>query len=112
MKYTVNLVPVMSDTKWDELRLAMYELEPTPSWRTKCWENGHVSEWDKEWFYHFSVGGYELMEWVEIRIESKEQKHKVLSELARVHVPTEEISEGFRVYGYIKLGQSIQYAKL
>jgi len=102
----------MSDTKWNELRLAMYDLKPTPAWRTKCWENGYISEWDKEWFYHFSLGGYELIEWVEIHIESKEQKEKVLSELVRVHVPTEEMSEGFRVYGYIQLGQSIEFAKL
>jgi len=112
VKIPANLIPVMSDTKWNELRLAMYELNPRPSWRTKCWDIGYVSDWDKEWFYHFSEGGYELTEWVEIRTESKEQKQKVLSELARVHVPAEEISEGFRVYGYIQLGQSIQYTKL
>ncbi len=111
MKTPANLIPVMSDTKWDELRLAMYELKPTPAWRTKCWENGHISQWDREWFYHFREGGYELTEWVEIRFESKEQKQKVLSELARVHVPTVEISGGFRVYGYIQQGQSIEYAK-
>jgi hypothetical protein len=58
------------------------------------------------------VDGYEQTEWVEIRIESKEQKQKVYSELAKVHVPTEEVPEGFRVYGYIQPGQSIQYAKL
>jgi hypothetical protein len=112
VKSPANLIPVMNDTKWNELRIAMYELKPTPSWRTKSCVSGYISEWDKEWFYHFSVGGYELTEWVEIRIESKEQKQKVLSELTRVHVPTEEIPEGFRVYGYIQPGQSIQYAKL
>lgn len=112
MKMPTNLIPVMSNTKWDELRLAMYELKPTPSWRTKCWENGYVSQWDKEWYYRFQEGGYELTEWVEIRVDSKEQKDKVLCELARVHVPIEEISVGFRVYGYIQPGQSIEYAKL
>jgi hypothetical protein len=76
VKSPSNLISVMSDTKWDELRLAMYELKATPAWRTKCWENGYISEWDKEWFYHFREGGYELIEWVEIRIESEEQKQK------------------------------------
>ncbi len=48
-----NLVAVMNDTKWDELRLAMYELEPSPAYRTKCWENGYIPPWDGEWFHHF-----------------------------------------------------------
>jgi hypothetical protein len=46
----------------------------------------------------FESGGYEFTEWVEIRVESKEQKDKLLRELAKAHVPTEEIPEGFRVY--------------
>ena len=66
----------------------------------------------REWYYHFREGGYELTEWVEIRTESNEQRHSVLSVLDRVHVPTEEISDGFRVYGYIQPGQQIEYAKL
>lgn len=112
MKTPPHLIPVMNNTKWDELRLAMYELEPAPAWRTKCWENGFVTPWDREWYYHFREGGYELTEWVEIRTESNEQRHSVLSVLDRVHVPTEEISDGFRVYGYIQPGQQIEYAKL
>jgi len=112
MKTPPHLISVMNNTKWDELRLAMYELEPKPAWRTKCWENGYVTPWDREWYYHFREGGYELTEWVEIRTESEEQKQGVLSVLDRVHVPTEEISDGFRVYGYVQPGQQIEYAKL
>jgi hypothetical protein len=107
-----NLIPVMNNTKWDELRLAMYDIQPAPSWRTKCWENGFISHWDGEWYYHFRDGGYETVEWVEIRVESKDHKDTVLAALAKVHVPTEEIENGFRVYGYIHQGQAIQYAKL
>lgn len=108
MKTPPHLISVMNNTKWDELRLAMFELEPKPAWRTKCWENGYVTSWDREWFYHFREGGYEIAEWVEIRIESKEQRHSVLTVLERVHVPTEEISDGFRVYGYIQPGQKVE----
>jgi hypothetical protein len=109
MHFPDHLVAVMNDTKWDELRLAMYELEPSPSYRTKCWENGYISPWDSEWFYHFCECGYAMIEWVEIRIELENQKQKVLSALSKVHVPTEETPLGFRVYGYIKAGQSIHY---
>ncbi len=107
MKTPPHLIPVMNNTKWDELRLVMYELEPKPAWHTKCWENGFVTPWDREWYYHSRDGGYELTEWVEIRAESKEQKQSVLSVLDRVHVPTEEISDGF-----VCMGIFIQARKL
>ncbi|MBU1070709.1 hypothetical protein KJ975_14195, partial [Myxococcota bacterium] len=58
MKKPPHLIPVMNNTKWDELRLGMYELEPEPEWRTKCWENGYITPWDFGWYYHFREGGY------------------------------------------------------
>lgn len=49
---------------------------------------------------------------MEIRVDSNEQKDKVLRRLIKIHVPTEEISQEFRVYGYIQPSQSIEYAAL
>jgi hypothetical protein len=43
---------VMNNTKWDELRLAMYAIKPTPRYRCMM-INGHYSREDAEWFYHF-----------------------------------------------------------
>lgn len=111
MKNTINLISVMNNTKWDELRLAMYALDPAPAWRTKCLENEYITPWSCEWYYHFREGGYEITEWVEIRTESNDQKIDVFTVLASVHVPVEKIPEGFRVYGYIRLGQPIEYAE-
>lgn len=102
----------MNDTKWNELRLAMYELKPAPKWRTKDIENGYLSEWDSEWYYHFRDGGYSTIEWVEIRITSPEQKECILEKLAKIHVPIESTSESIKVFGYIKTGQFVEYAKL
>lgn len=100
----------MNDTKWNELRLAMYELGPlSPRWRALDVENGYVSDWDGEWFYHFRNGGYKFIQWVEIAIESTEQRQAVLSELTKVHVPGEHTKSGFRVLGYAELDTKINY---
>ena len=113
MNLPTNLIPVMNNTKWDELRMSMYNLKQlSPAWRTKCWENGYISKIEGDWFYYFRKGGYEYIEWVEIYVHSKEQKNQVISELTRMHLPTKEITNGFRVYGYIQLGEPIEYAKL
>jgi len=101
----------MNDTKWDELRLAMYGLsQPKPKWRTKDLETGFISPWDGEWFYHFRIGGYATIEWVEIRCQTPAQRTAVERELVRVHVPVESTDDGFRVYGFIIPGTPIDFA--
>ena len=102
--------PVLNNTKWDEIRLAMYGLGPlSPKWRTRDRETGYVSEWDGEWFYHFRAGGYESIEWVDIRIDSPAQEEAVRSELKKIHVPGCKTEEGFRVFGYQAAGVALQY---
>jgi hypothetical protein len=93
--------PAMNNTKWEELRLAMYGLrDMRPAWRAKDTETGHVTEWDSEWFYHFSEGGYESIEWVEIKVTSPEQDLAVAAALKAIHVPGHRIECGFKVFGY------------
>ncbi|MCK6474280.1 MAG: hypothetical protein L6R28_21385 [Planctomycetes bacterium] len=105
-----DLVPVMNNTKWDELRLAMYSLgELRPKWRTKDVETGFISSWDGDWYYHFRNGGYESIEWAEIRVLSPEQETVVFNELIAIHVPGERTENGFRVFGYVPRGQTISY---
>jgi len=102
----------MSNTKWDELRLAMYSLGgPHPKWRTKDMETGFIPEWDGEWFHHFRLGGYETIEWAEIRVTSAEQEEAVLNSLKSVHVPGERTEHGYRVFGYAEPGKAIDYIK-
>lgn len=104
------MVPVMNDTKWEELRLAMYSLKNLcPQWRTKDVETGFIPEWDKEWFYHFRNGGYKSIEWVEIRSATPKQDSTVREILKKIHVPGEKIDEGYRVFGYTKPGQEVKY---
>jgi hypothetical protein len=105
-----GMMPVMNDTKWDELRLEMYNLdEMHPRFRTRWLSNGYVSPWDGEWFYHFRERGYAGIEWVEIRTVSTAQCTAVLNELRRIHVPGCQIDDGFRVYGYLPDGTRVDY---
>jgi hypothetical protein len=101
----------MNNTKWDELRLAMYNLDaPGIRWRTKD-VSGYISSWDGEWFYHFRIrdGGYASIEWVEIRVVSADQDAAVLALLRQIHLPGHRIDQGFRIYGYASDGVAIDY---
>lgn len=102
------LNPAMNNTKWDELRLAMYAIKPPPSWSTLS-TTGYRSPPDREWFYHFRNGGYESILYVDIRVDSPIQRALVRSALKKVHVPGEELPEGFRVFGYFEDGQAIMF---
>src|SRR5205085_1690307 len=102
--------PVMNNTKWEKLRSAMYALGAlSPKWRVRNMSSGHVSEWDGEWFYHFKCGGYQDIEWAEIKVTAEAQKGQVLEELKRIHVPGHETENGFRIYGYVESNHSVEY---
>jgi hypothetical protein len=102
--------PLMNDTKWDELRLAMYRMEGlSPRWRTLDVENGYLSEWDREWYYHFRTGAYKCIQWVEIAVDNDAQRLAVLRELVRIHVSGEKTESGYRVFGYARPEQAVDY---
>ena len=104
--------PLMNDTKWDELRCAMHGLHALkPRWRTFDVENGHLSGWDRDWFYHFRSSGYASIHWAEIAVDTDEQRAAVLAELIRIHVPGETTESGYRVFGYAETGQAVDYIR-
>lgn len=98
----------MNNTKWDELRLEMYALKPPPSWSTLS-TNAYRSQPDREWFYHFREGGYESILHLDIQVETHAQRELVRSALKKVHVPGEEMPDGFRVFGYLQDGQAADF---
>jgi len=106
----VSMQPVLNNTKWRELQSAMYGLNSdSPKWRTRCITNGYISDWDGEWFYHFSEGGFTDIEWVELKIDSEEQRKLVLPILQAIHLPGEITEAGYKIYGYIKEGFSVDF---
>jgi len=102
-------VPLMNDTKWDELRLSMHSVDPRPRWRTRDIESGYESDWDGDWFHHFRIGGYATIQWVEIRTNSAAHREVVLRRLQEVHVPGMATEQGFLVLGYSQVGESVDY---
>lgn len=102
------LYPVMNNTKWEKLRLQMYALSPTPAWSTLS-TGGYCSQPDRDWFYHFRLGGYEDILYVDILVETSAEREVVRSALRAVHVPGEETPRGFRVFGYLSEAQGAEY---
>ncbi len=107
------MIGIMNNTKWEELRLGMYNLKDlSPQWRTRDLENGYISHWEGEWFYHFKNGGYKTIEWVEIKVETKEQEKAILEIIKTINLPGKRVDSGFRIYGYITEGKEINYINL
>jgi hypothetical protein len=102
--------PLLNNTKWEELRVAMYNLGTlSPQWRTLDLESGDLSPWDGDWYYHFRADGYRTIEWVEIKTTTAEQAEAVLAALKLIRVPGHRTDQGFRVYGYSKEGDALEY---
>jgi len=94
-----GLASLMNDTKWRELCFAFAAFEKKPAWRTRDLLNGHVSQWDSEWFHHVGPD-YCTIEWLEIdpRDCPGEEIKAVLLKVGAPH----EIGDFFKVVGYKK----------
>ncbi len=104
---------VANDTKWRELRVAVLELAPSeqPRFRCKSLETGYLSEWDGEWYYHWTIGGWDWMEWAELSVETAAQREPVRAILKRIRFAGEETTEGFRIYGYVRNGETVDFVE-
>ena len=100
--------PVMNNTKWEELRLAMYSMDSAPQWRTLS-SNGFLSRPDREWYYHFSEGGYNDIIYVDIYADDSSHRELIRTALQLIHLPGKEMDLGFRVFGYVEDGQEACY---
>ncbi|WP_443750500.1 DUF6678 family protein [Asticcacaulis solisilvae] len=95
-----HLHSVMNNTKWEELRHAMHALDAVIPWRCKALGRSYISDWDTDWFYHFRLGGYNDIEWTEIRFKH-DAAEAVMTALARLSLPYESSEFGVKVFGYI-----------
>jgi hypothetical protein len=99
---------VMNNTKWEELRLAMYAIGPGTRYRCMMM-NGNYSRTDSEWFYHFRDGGYDDIRYVDIFANDQLHREQIRGALKKIHLPGEETHDGFRVYGYALPDQALDY---
>lgn len=95
---------LMNNTKWEEIRVAMHDYPLATLWRVKNIDNGYLSNWDADWFYHFRLDEYDTIEWLEIKIDNSEMKNEVVNILRKIHVPGEVLKSSIKVYGYKKDG--------
>jgi hypothetical protein len=61
-----QLVSVMNDTKWGELRQLMIEHSRSPRYRLQCLLSPPTNPdiWDRDWYYHLPT--FVLIEWLDI----------------------------------------------
>ncbi|WP_370139456.1 MULTISPECIES: DUF6678 family protein [unclassified Bradyrhizobium] len=102
---------VANNTKWRELREAVLDLASSdqPRFRCKNLETGGPSQWDGEWFYHWTSSGSAWMECAELSTETTQQRELVRAILKRIRFAGEETAAGFRVYGYVRNGETAGY---
>ena len=94
-----GFVSLMNDTKWRELCFAFSAFNPPPAWRSLDLLNGHLSDWDREWFHHVGPE-YCSIEWLEIDPGDCDRE-KVRAVLREIGVPFDESESGnFKVIGY------------
>ena len=104
------MLSVMNNTKWEELYSEMYELKASsPQWRTKDLTTGYLSPRDGDWFYHFREGGFDSIEWVELKIDSIAQYEIVSGILKQINLPGSKSKGGFKIYGYVPMSQYVEY---
>lgn len=102
------LYSCMNNTKWNEIRLAMFGMESPPFWRI-TYLNGYESVVDGEWFYHFSEVGYLDIQYLDVLTNSAEQHATVGTILRAIHCPGMETSTGYRILGYADSASNVDY---
>lgn len=104
------MIGVSNNTKWEELRVAMYALGTnSPHFRIKDRGRDELWPWDNEWYYHFRCPSYEAIEWVDIRASTLQHRETIHDRLRRIHLPGIETTDGFRVFGWVPSRQPIAY---
>ena len=108
-----NLAGAANDTKWNELIDHFRRQQGwRPSYRTR-WVNGHVSEWDTEWFYHlpfpfagvewFDIGLWQTI-WPKNGLEVRttvDHTKAVVDVVRRIGFAFEVRADVLRIWGYL-----------
>ncbi|MGG7607815.1 DUF6678 family protein [Massilia sp. BKSP1R2A-1] len=66
-----NLSRASNNTRWNELiNHFRHSQEWRPFYRFKTLDNGRISSWDREWFYHLPFP-FSTVEWFDIGLKTK-----------------------------------------
>ena len=72
-------------------------------------ETGYICPWDQDWYYHFKSSGYKNIEWLEIKLEAEAIRDDIIKILRVIHVPGEIFDNIIKVYGYVEIGEPVDY---
>lgn len=99
-------VPVCNDTRWRALQALVLRqpMEARPRFRTRCLTNGFVSDWDREWTYHFIEGGFSDIEWVELAFPGGLDPAQVAA-VCDIGFVGERTGDALRLFGYLPRGR-------
>jgi len=95
-----GLSSCMNATKWREVCEAFgHWSSPPPRFRIRdlLAQNGHVSEWDREWHYHPLP--YASIQWLEVELPAGEIP-RALAACERMGAPAEATDSGVRIPGW------------
>ncbi|MBA3708115.1 MAG: hypothetical protein H0W83_04740 [Planctomycetes bacterium] len=95
-----QLRPLMTDAQWRDVRSAMLSLELPPRRRTRDVVTGHISDWDRGWYYQFAVDAHKTVEWVEVWCDNERIMTAAIAALARIPVPVQVEKQVIRIMGY------------
>lgn len=96
-----KMVPVMNNTKWSALVMAVLgapEMKTEFRLRSILGRCDYSTHWDRDWHHH--IHPVEEIEWIELRAASQDW---LLSILRTHHIPFSQETEGLRVWGYTKV---------
>ncbi|MEK4536484.1 DUF6678 family protein [Peribacillus sp. FSL K6-1552] len=68
-----------------------------------------ICPWSNDWYEYFRLGGYEIIEWLEIKIENNPIRKDILDILRKINVPGEILESSIKIYGYVKTGTYVKY---
>ena len=101
-----GLVGASNNTKWNELIRLMRERSAqekwVPSYRSK-WLNGHISEWDCEWYYHLPFPFLGVL-WLDISSLGNDEKDEadwLLPAIDQIGFEHEFSGGVTRIWGYL-----------
>ena len=83
--------------------MLLVDMDTRPQFRSKCIANGHISDWDGEWYYHFLAGGYDDVEWFELRGNAL-RSSEILKDIVEIGFVGDLNDGTLRLYGYAKNG--------
>lgn len=103
-------IPVMNDTKWNELRLAMDAMgDDSPHWWSLS-TNGYRYGPEGDWVHHFRAGDdYRNIVHIDLHARNPAHRDALRTELRKIKLPGIETERGFRIFGYVEPGQFVDY---